>query len=339
MKKLISIITIIIIVATVTAIATTKQRKPTTGEIYSLGTIIRLSLWGADSSEAVQEAIARIYEIDAKMSTQSSTSEIVRLNSSSDLSSRLSDETLLVIEEALNYSKLTQGAFDPTIGPIVELWGIGTDHERLPSEDEILKKLKLVDYRGITIDGKSVILAQKGQMIDLGGIAKGYAADQVVEVLRKLEIKSALIDLGGNIYALGLKPDGSKWKIGIQNPFRPRGGYLGILSTSNKSVVTSGNYERCFEHKGVCYHHIFDPRTGYPSKSGLSSVTIVSDSSMDGDALSTSVYIMGLEQGLQLIESLKGIEAILVEGRTVYLSSGLQDFSLTEGEFKLDQRR
>ena len=177
-------------------------------------------------------------------------------------------DTYSVIEKAVQYSKLTDGALDATIEPIVKLWGIGTDKERVPSKNEIEEKLKLVNYKDIILDNKNstVQLKRTGQAIDLGAIAKGYTADEIKKVLLDNKISSALINLGGNVFAVGNKTDGTSWNIGIQNPLDTRGQYLGTISVTDKSVVTSGNYERFFIVDGKRYHHIFDPKTGYPSE-------------------------------------------------------------------------
>ena len=173
--------------------------------------------------------------------------------------------------------------------------------------------------------------------LDLGGIAKGYAADRGAEVLRQKGIGKALLDFGGNIYALGTKSDTEQWRIGIQNPFEPRGNFIGILNVSDLSVVTSGTYERYFELDGVRYHHILDPSTGFPADTGLVSVTIIAASSMTADALATGVFVLGITQGLTLVEAFDGVEAILIgDDRRVYLSSGAGErFSLSDDSFKI----
>ncbi|EPN2092521.1 FAD:protein FMN transferase, partial [Clostridium botulinum] len=186
----------------------------------------------------------------------------------------------------------------------------------------------------------TVMLKRKGQAIDLGAIAKGYTADELKKVLLNYNVSSAFLSLGGNVYVLGNKPDKTPWKIGVQNPLEPRGDYLGIVSVSDKSVVTSGNYERFFERNGKRYHHIFDTKTGYPAEKGLISVSIISDKSIDGDALSTSVYTLGLDEGKKLIESLNNVEAVFVtKDKKVYITSGLKDtFKLTNTDFKLQNK-
>ena len=308
-----------------------------------MGTVIQLKVYGKNADKATEKALQRISDIENKMSVNIETSEITKLNAKAGISQvKLSADTYSVIEKAIHYSKLTEGALDVTIEPIVKLWGIGTDKEKVPSKNEILEKLKLVDYKDILIDKKNstVQLRKAGQAIDLGAIAKGYTADEIKKVLLDNKINSALINLGGNVFAMGSKLDGADWNIGIQNPLDTRGKYLGTINVTDKSMVTSGNYERFFIVDGKRYHHIFDPKTGYPSQTGVISTTIISNKSIDGDALSTSTYIMGLEKGLKLIESIKDVDAIFItEDKKVYVTSGLKgSFNLTNEEFTYEKR-
>jgi len=317
--------------------------KPVEKETYLMGTIVQLKVYGGNAEKATAKAVESISDIENKMSTNIETSEITKLNEKAGVSGqKLSEDTYFVIKEAVKYSKLTEGDFDTTIEPIVKLWGIGTDKERVPSKSEIREKLKLVNYKDIILDSKNstVKLRRTSQAIDLGGIAKGYTADEIKKVLINNNIHSALINLGGNVYAVGKKTDGTNWNIGIQNPLNTRGKYLGAISVADKSVVTSGNYERYFIVDGKRYHHIFNPKDGYPSENGIISTTIVSDKSIDGDVLSTSTYVMGVTKGLKLIESIKGVEAIFITSdKKVYVTSGLKDsFNLTDKEFTNEKR-
>lgn len=298
-------------------------------ELYVLGTNAVLKAYGKNSYDAVNEAEKVLYDIDKNMSIFRSESEVSKVNKNSGISpQRVSSETFYVIKEAVRYSRITEGAFDPTIGPLVKLWGIGTSHECIPLRSDIDKALHLVNYNDIVLNEteKTVFLKRKGQSIDLGAIAKGYAADMVCKIFRKNKVSSALIDLGGNIYALGKKSDRSLWTIGIQNPFSKRGTFAGTIKVKNKSLVTSGNYERYFVQSGVRYQHIIDPRTGFPSTSSIVSATIVSDTSIEGDGLSTGIYILGLDKSIRIINSLKNVDAVLIDKNAkVYVSSGLKN--------------
>ena len=343
-RKISSILLLLSISTFLVSCKSATSTEPVEKESYLMGTVIQLKVYGGKAEKATDEALKRISDIENKMSVNIETSEITKLNANAGIGEeKLSEDVYSVIEKAVEYSKLTGGALDPTIEPIVKLWGIGTDKERVPSENEINEKLKLVDYNDIILDEKNstVKLKRTNQAVDLGAIAKGYTADEIKDILVDNKIKSAIINLGGNVYAVGNKPDGTSWNIGIQNPLDTRGQYLGTVSIVDKSVVTSGNYERYFIKDGKRYHHIFDPKTGYPSETGIISATIVSDKSIDGDALSTSTYVLGLEKALKLVESIKGVEAIFVtEDKKVYVTSGLKgNFNLTNKEFTYEEGR
>ncbi len=306
---------------------------------YALGTIINLRVRGSNSEKAIEEAINKLNDIDDKMSAFKEDSEISRITSKAGINAEIvSKETYLVVKKAVEYSKILEGTFDPTIGPLVKLWNIGTKEEAIPEKSQIEETLKLVNYKDVIIDEstRSIMLNNIKQALDVGGIAKGFAADEVRDIFYTHNIKSALIDLGGNIFALGSKNHGTPWKVGIQNPFKPRGEHIGILSVKNKSVVTSGNYERYFIKDGQRFHHIIDPKTGYPSQSKIISATIISDNSIDGDGLSTGVYILGIEKAMGIIEAIDGIDAIFItEDKKVYKTSGIDKniLTLTDEEF------
>ena len=307
-------------------------------QFYILGTIIELKVYGGNAEKAIDDAILKLNEIDDKMSVFKNSSEVSIINSNAGISHCVvSTDTYFVIKKAVEYSKLSEGAFDATIRPVVELWGINTDHAKIPKTLEIKNDMKLINYKDIILNdkAKSIKLRNENQQIDLGAIAKGFAADEVKNILIRNDIKHAIIDLGGNIYALGNKPDGTLWNIGIQDPINKSGKYVGIVCVQNKSVVTSGNYERYFIKEGKRYHHIIDPRTGEPSENGIISATVVSEYSIDGDALTTCVYVMGIEKGLKIIQSIDGAEAILItKDKKVYVTSGIRDtFKLTNDEY------
>ncbi|EKS4343578.1 FAD:protein FMN transferase [Clostridium botulinum] len=320
-----------------------KSEEPVSRETYLMGTIINIKAYGKNADKAVQASVDKISDIENKMSLNISTSEINKINKNAGIAPvKVSKNTFDVVKASLIYSEKTKGSFDITVEPLVSLWGIGTDKARIPSKDEINNALKLINYKDVVINEKesTIMLKRKDQAIDLGAIAKGYTADELKKVLLNHNVSSAFLNLGGNVYVLGNKPDKTPWKIGVQNPLEPRGDYLGIVSVSDKSIVTSGNYERFFERNGKRYHHIFDTKTGYPAEKGLISVSIISDKSIDGDALSTSVYTLGLDEGKKLIESLKDVEAVFVTNdKKVYTTSGLKDtFKLTNTDFKLQNK-
>jgi thiamine biosynthesis lipoprotein len=248
-------------------------------------------------------------------------------------------DLLELVEKALYYADISGGAFDPAVGPLVKLWGIGTDAPHIPSDEEIAGLLPLVNRRDIEINRQNmtIFLRQPGMRLDLGAIAKGYAADEIAAIVRRAGVKRAMIDLGGNIFAYGEKEDKSPWRIGIQNPLGNRGDYIGIAEVRNKTIVTSGVYERYIEVEGKRYHHLLSPETGFPADNGLLSVTIIADSSVDADGLSTAVFVLGGEKGSALVESM-GAEAIFVfEDHTVRGTPGLPEFfTLTDSDFTLE---
>jgi thiamine biosynthesis lipoprotein len=241
------------------------EEKPAEGEDYLMGTTVLQKVYGSDAEKAVAEVSARIKELEGLMTINAPGGEINRLNEAAGGNAVvLSEETLTILETAKRYAALSHGAFDVTVGPLVKAWGIFTAHPRIPPQDEIDRLLKLVDYRTLIIDraGSAARLEKPGQMVDLGGIAKGYAGDEAIRIYKEHGLKSAYINLGGNVVVLGGRPDGSPWRIGIQNPRAPNGMYIGIVRVTDKAVVTSGDYERYFEKENVRYHHILDTKTG-----------------------------------------------------------------------------
>lgn len=313
--------------------------------IFLMDTIIDLKYYGKNSEKAMNESINKLREIDNNMSLSKSDSEMVKINNNAGKRSvKVNDGFLNVINKAIYYGRLSDGAFDISIRPVDKLWGIGTKNERIPKEKEIKENLKFVNYKNIETDNfnKTVFLRNKNMAIDLGGIAKGYAADELVKILKENNIKSGLINLGGNIYAYKKDKNDKPFNIGIQDPKEENGQIFAIINVKNKSVVTSGNYERYFIKNGKRYHHIMDPRTGAPSESGIISSTIISDKSIDGDALSTATFILGVKKGMELINSLSGVEAIFVTNdNKVYTSSGLNNdnFKITNERYHYEKGR
>ncbi|MCY6355228.1 FAD:protein FMN transferase [Clostridium sp. ZS2-4] len=319
---------------------TRKQPEPISKEGLFLGTYCKITIYNKSSRDVLEKAFNRINEIENKMTINKASSEIININSNAGLDYvKVSPDTFYVIKQGNYYSELSKGKFDISIGPIVKLWNIGTDKARVPSPEEIKDKLPLINHKNILLNEKEnkVMLKNKGMIIDLGSIAKGYAGDEVEKVLVENGVKHAIINLGGNIVALGSKPDNKAWKLGVQNPFDSRGEYLGTVEVSDKSVITSGIYERFIEKDGKRYHHILNPENGYPVDNSLVSVSIIADKSIDGDALSTTAFALGLEKGLKLTESLKNVDAIFVtKDSDVYVTSGLKDnFKITNTKFKL----
>ncbi|MDR0347682.1 MAG: FAD:protein FMN transferase [Coriobacteriales bacterium] len=238
-------------------------------------------------------------------------SDIYRINSANGKPTEIHEETAFLIEQARIYSELTNGLFDITIGAVSSLWDF--KEGIVPDEAVLAAAVNHVDFRAVKLSGTTVTLEDAAARLDLGGIAKGYAADEMARMLREAGCESALINLGGNIYALGLKPDGSPWNVGIQDPLRERGAIKAVVPARDLSVVTSGPYERGFERNGVRYHHILDPRSGYPVVTDLASSTIISERSIEGDALTTCCFLLGLDAACDLVQNRSGVDALLVD--------------------------
>lgn len=275
-------------------------------------TVVQIEVWGADQ-DMIEHCRKMCETYEQMLSATIKTSEISRINNAGGEPVSVSDDTAELIEKGIEYGEISGGLFDITIAPASGLWNF-TDNEdkTLPDPDELAEAVSHIDYRCVHVDGNTVVLTDPEAQIDLGGIAKGYIADRLKEYLEGEGIEHALIDLGGNMLALGGRYDGTDFRIGLQKPFAETGTAMAALSINDQSVVTSGDYERYFEKDGMIYHHILDPSTGYPVQNDLDQVTIISDRSVDGDALSTTCFAMGLEDGMELIRSLDGVEAIFV---------------------------
>lgn len=280
-----------------------KIENPRTELIF--GTVCSLNAFDDGTKILYDKLFERLHVLDELFSTTNPDSEIEKINASAGIQPvEVSPEVIALLKISLSFARLTDGYFDPTIGPIVKLWGINTDHARVPSQHEIDNALNLVNWNNVTIDGNSVYLQQKGMRLDLGGIVKGYAADVLTGLLSENNVKRAIIDLGGNVYVFGTKKDKTPWHVGIKNPNAPEGEPKIILSLKEASVVTSGVYERFFIQDGIRYHHIINPKTGYPVNNGLTSVSIICKSSTTADALSTSLFILGEEKGGELVKKI-----------------------------------
>lgn len=304
-----------------------KQYPPQT--VLVMGTVCTVNLYDAGTAELYKQIIDRLYEIEREFSVSMPDSQISTINKQAGIAPvQVSEDVITVLDTAVLFAKKTNGAFDPTIGPLVKLWNIGTEFAHLPSDKEIQNALSFVDYHKIIIDhiASTVYLEQSGMSLDLGGIVKGYAADEIVRILKQQKVTRALIDLGGNIYAYGCKKDDAPWRVGIRNPFDTQSEPPLGVQVDDQTVVTSGVYERFFIQDGVRYHHIINPKTGYPMQNGLVSVTIISDSSMYADALSTSVFILGISEGLAFLKDFSETEGILIDDtKCIYVTSELQN--------------
>lgn len=302
-----------------------------TSDVFAMDTYMTLTAYGENAQEAVEAGIAEIQRLDDLLSTGKDTSEVAQINANGG--GVLSEDTDYLVKRALDIYQSTNGAFDISIYPVMQLWGFTTGNFAVPSESDLAAKLALVDAGKIILseeNGQASISLPEGMEIDLGGIAKGYTSGRVMDVMKSYCIKSAVINLGGNAHVLGNKTDGSQWKVGIQDP-EDENGYLGGVSVTDRAIITSGGYERYFvdEDTGVKYHHIIDPKTGYSANNGLISVTIVSADSTLADGLSTSLFVLGTEDAITYCEehcAEDGFDAIMEdEDGKLYITDGIYD--------------
>lgn len=315
--------------------------EPRTDNRLLLGTVCVISLDRSEPVELFDQAFDILEKEEKLMSLQLGSSELNAINNAAGLTAvKVSEDTETVLKASLRYAEMSNGAFDPTIAPLVQLWGIATGGATKPPDRESIEiTKKLTDYQRVSINEKdhTVFLEKENMKIDLGAIAKGYSADKLKDFFLSKGVERAIINLGGNIVVLGSKPGNVPWSIGIQNPFDSRGRYIGIVSVVDSTVVTSGIYERFFIYKGKRYHHILDPVTGFPVENNLASVSIIARTSIDADALSTSLFVLGLDKGMDLIEQIDDTEAIFVtKEKKIILSSGASGlFELKDHDFSI----
>ena len=316
-----------------------------TREIFAMDTYMTFSAYGEEAEEALEEAEAEILRLDALLSAESEDSEIARLNR--DGAGTLSEDTAYLIGRSLDLYEETDGAFEIAVYPIKQAWGFTDENYRVPSGEELAALLPLADSSLLDLDAeaKTITYQKEGVKIDLGGITKGYASSRLSDIFAKHQV-NGLINLGGNVQVYGPKPDGTDWRVAIQTPTLAEGDalpwlseaalgsaaladidYIGVLETHDEAVITSGGYERYFEQDGNIYHHIIDPKTGYPSDADLISVTIVSRDGTLADGLSTSVFVLGLDRACELWEAHKDeFDMILMDKEgALYVTKGIKD--------------
>ena len=307
---------------------TTEKELPKLTEVgFYLDTVITLTAY-AEDSQILKDAMSECGRYEQMLSRTIEGSDVWQINHADGNPVEVSDDTAAILQCAKEIGDVSSGAFDVTIAPVSTIWNFTAAVPVLPDAEEIARAVELVDYTRIELNGNTVKLPA-GMMIDLGGIAKGYIADKIKAYLRERGVKHAILSFGGNIVAIGTKPDGSEWRVGIQDIDKPTGEHMLVARNTGGSTVTSGIYERGFELDGVRYHHLLSSETGWPVQNELASVTIFSESSMEGDALSTTAFVLGTEEGLKLIESLEGIEAVFIaRDRTVTYSSGAEQYMI-----------
>lgn len=291
---------------------------------FYFDTVVTMTVYWKDDAP-LQAALERCREFERTLSKTVEGSDVWNVNHANGERVPVGEDTRDIIEKALEYSALSDGAFDITVEPCVALWDFtGEGRGVLPDPAELEEAASKVDYRTVDINDEGVRLAP-GQTIDLGAIAKGYIVGRVADFLEEQGVKSGFLNFGGNVQTIGVKPDGSPWKIGIQDPGSVTGDSIAVAQLSGGAVVTSGIYERGFDLDGVRYHHLLDPATGWPIQNELAGVSIIAADSFDADALSTTLFALGAEKGLALAEKLDGVEAVFITREDdISYTSGLE---------------
>jgi len=291
---------------------------------FIMNTPVEQTVIGPRADTIAAQAATLLHQLERALTFFQPTSDIWKLNHSEGNAVKIQKETATILRAALHYSKLSASAFDITAAPLTDLWRQHGKQQQIPTEDEIKHCLSLVGAHYLTVTDSTAALDQQGCAVDLGGIAKGLAADACIDFYRTQGVHSAYVNLGGNVKALGGKSPTEPWSVGLQHPTQPRGTSFAALSITDESVVTSGSYERFTTVDGHRYHHIIDPRTGWPADSGLLSVTVVCENSMQADALSTAAFVLGLADAQHLLQSQPTQAVFVTDNGDVYITEGLR---------------
>jgi thiamine biosynthesis lipoprotein len=326
-KRIISALVLVITgIAIIVYYAMSGENKSAEKSLFAMDTYMEITAYGRNGERAVQACADEINRLDALLSTGSDTSEVTYLNKNK--SGTLSEDTEYLLKRSLEIYDMTDGAFDITVYPVMAEWGFTTGEFKVPDSERLSELIKYVDASKLEYDSDTHSLSMpKETEIDFGGIAKGYTSARVADIMKEYGIKSAKLNLGGNVQTVGAKNDGSKWRVGIKNPDETLDiDYLGVVSVEDKAVITSGGYERYFEEGGITYHHIIDTDTGYPADSGLVSVTVVSDDGTLADGLSTALYCMGADRALEFWRAHSDkFDAILYDNEgKLYVTEGIE---------------
>ncbi|WP_252196666.1 FAD:protein FMN transferase [Blautia sp. MCC283] len=311
-----------------------------------MNTAIQITIYDSQDKSLLDDCLALCDRYELIFSRTNENSELYKLNHRKDTSDKdpnadgqtipypisgtadtwhISEDLASLLSQGLSITRESDGAFDIAIAPLTSLWDFTAEDPKVPDDAAIQKALPLCSSDGVTIDDQDITLPSDDIQFDVGAIAKGYIADRMKDLLVKKGVNSAIINLGGNVLCIGSKPDGTPFKVGIQKPFADRNETEAVMDITGKSVVSSGIYERCFKQNGKLYHHILNPKTGFPYDNSLISVTIISDQSVDGDALSTTCFALGLEDGLKFAEK-KGVQAVFItEDYELHYTDGFQD--------------
>lgn len=313
MKRIVILVICLVLLCGCAENTSAEQHSKT---VFAMDTVMELSIYGDEKLLAGAEKI--ISDAENRLSATRQDSEIYKLNTNGQ--GEVSENTFALLERSLELCRLTDGALDISVYPVAKAWGFTTGEHRVPNVDELNTLLKSVDYSKIVLGDNNTVLLGDNMQIDLGSTAKGWLGDAVLDYFRSNGVESALINLGGNVQALGAKPDGNPWQVAVKDPSGE--GYAGVVEITGEAVITSGGYERYFEQDGVRYHHIIDPSTGCPADSGLLSVTVIGESGVCCDALSTALFVMGLDKATDFIKRNSGFDVIFITDNGICITEG-----------------
>ena len=330
MKNKILFLWIMLLLPTLAACSSNNAKY--TSQTFAMDTIMNLTAYGPAGQQAVNEGAALIADLEKLLSTTNPESDIYALNNSEGEWVTLAPETMEALSLSVELAERSDGAFDPTIYPVLEKWGFISKEYHVPTDAELAALLPLVDYSAIELDmEQNRAKLPVGVQVDLGAVAKGYTADCVVELFAELGVEHALMSLGGNVYVMGGNPKNKPWQVGIQNP--SQSGYLASMEVFDGAIVTSGGYQRYFEENGKLYWHILDPETGKPSRNTLRSVTVFADSGTESDAYSTALFVVGRQGAEAMWREDQSFEMVLIEvDGTIVITEGLLDIFTVEGD-------
>ncbi len=343
-KKIIKILFAVAVVAAVALVFFSiyrrhKEEALSEDTSFLMDTFVTQKVYGENAEQAISDSLETLHDFESLVSMYKEDSWVFKINEQAgeDVVS-VDEQTYRLIESAKEYSELSNGRYDITIAPLTLAWGISGDNPQIPNDSEIERLLELVDYKDIILDKEnlSVGLRDKNQSIDLGGIAKGTACDMVLDKYKQHEITSALISVGGNVAAIGTKPDGSPFVIGIRDPRGSQNDYFATFEIHDEIIATTGDYERFFEEDGIRYHHILDTDTGYPVDSDLMSVTVISKNGELSDAQSTIMFIGGVEAVMENLDNEEYSLIAVDRDKNVYISEGIEDrFEITNSDYTI----
>lgn len=309
---------------------------------FLLGTVANMRVFNEDGEEAMDKAFDRVIELDERFSTYNPDSEVSEVNRQAGIEPvEVTDEVFFVMERALHFAEQSGGSFDPTIGAVTALWGIGQEDAAVPDPDELAAAVEVVDYQMVELDeeNQTIYLKEEGMVLDLGAIAKGYITDEAARVLVEEGVDTAIVDLGGDIVVVGNSTRGLEdpWNVGIQNPYGNRGDIIGMVPVSDRAIVTSGIYERLVRDGDDEYHHLMNPETGFPFENNISGISIIADNATDADAIANIAFSLGVEEGLDYINGLEGVEVIYTTNEfEVFVSDGIaDDVEINNNDFEM----